>query len=212
MVTGFALDKRAFSLLHLPQESVTYLDLPPLCPGDTLATYALRALAGCDYCSDDAIGGVSLGGMLALEIARQRGARSISLIASATHPRYVRLPFHALAHVAPEAPEPFLRAVFGQIPATLQRLGMMSVANRAMLSQVMSSFPLPLLRFLPPMIMAWPGCPATAPLYRLHSRGDWMIRWDDRGDVKELLPGRHHLLTVSHPQICREFLLRRLED
>jgi pimeloyl-ACP methyl ester carboxylesterase len=212
LITGFALDSRAFSLLHLPENRVRYLDLPEVEPGDTLSRYALRLIDATDYQPKDAIGGVSLGGMLALEIARLRGAASISLLASCTHPRYIRLPFHALSQVAPEAPEPLLRAVFGQIPQTLHRLGMMTEANRQMLAGVMAAFPLRLLRYLPPMIMAWPGCPASVPLHRLHSEGDWMIRWDGQGISGPLVKGRHHLLPVSHPQLCREFLLARLAE
>lgn len=212
LITGFALDARAFSLLHLPSDRTRLLDLPDIRPGDTLATYAARLIDATDYQPTDAIGGVSLGGMLALEIARQRGARSISLIASCTHPRYVRGIFRGLSIVAPEAPEPFLHYVFGQVPVVLNRLGMMSNANRDMLKGVMETFPIPLLRFIPPMIMAWPGCRPTAPLYRLHARGDWMIRYDGIGHCDGLLPGYNHLLPVSHPEICRNFLLPRYAD
>jgi pimeloyl-ACP methyl ester carboxylesterase len=212
MITGFALDTRAFSLLNLPADRVRYLGLPDIEPGDSLARYAQRLIDSTDYRPEDAIGGVSLGGMLALEIARQRGAASLSLIASCLHPRSIRTPFNALSYVAPEAPEPFLRGVFGQVPETLYRLGMMTEANRHMLAGVMAEFPLRLLRYLPPMIMAWPGCPATAPLYRLHSERDWMIRWDGQGEAMPLIRGRHHLLPVSHPGLCRDFLLARLEN
>jgi pimeloyl-ACP methyl ester carboxylesterase len=212
LITGFALDARAFSLLRLPADRTRYLDLPPIQPGDTLATYAARLIDATDYQPTDAIGGVSLGGMLALEIARQRGARSISLIASSTHPRFVRGIFRGLSIVAPEAPEPFLRYVFSQVPVVLHRLSMMSEPNRDMLQGVMQTFPIPLLRFLPPMVMAWPGCRPAAPLYRLHARGDWMIRYDGVGHCDGLLPGRNHLLPVSHPKLCQDFLLPRYED
>jgi pimeloyl-ACP methyl ester carboxylesterase len=207
LITGFALDASAFSLLHLPPNRVRCLDLIPMEPGDTLAIYASRLIRQTDYQATDILGGVSLGGMLALEAARQHGTRALALIASATEPQFIRTVFRALSYVAPEAPEEFLRLVFGGVPKTLHRLGMMSDANRDMLAKVMAAFPIALLQRLPPMILAWPGCQPVAPLHRLHSSGDWMIRFDGRGQCDGLLPGRHHLLTVSHPRLCRDFLM-----
>ncbi len=210
LITGFALDRNAFSKLDLPKQRVQYLDLIEVEPGDTLATYANRLIAATDYGPRDWIGGVSLGGMLALEIARLRGTRGAVLIASATHPRFVRGIFRALATVAPEAPEAFLRLIFGAVPRTLYKLNMMNKTDRDALARVMSRFPISLLRRLPPIIMGWPGCVTKAPLYRLHSTGDWMIRFDGLGQTMKIIQGRNHLLTVSHPQICSDFLMEIL--
>jgi len=211
-MTGFALDVRAFALLDLPPQRVRVLDLIDAEPGDTLASYAARLVGATDYTPQDWIGGVSLGGMLALEAARQYGTQGLALIASTTHPRYIRGIWHALASVAPEAPEIFLRKLFVSVPRTLHRIGMLQNEGRDLLVGIMEKFPIPLLRQLPPMIMAWPGCRPVAPLHRLHSRGDWMIRYDGEGQCHDLLPGRHHLLTVSHPGRTREFILSLLNE
>lgn len=212
LITGFALDKSAFSKLDLPRDRVRTLDLIAVQPGDTLATYACRLIDATDYAPTDWIGGVSLGGMLALEIARMRGSRGGVLIASATHPRFVRGIFRALATVAPEAPEGFIRLIFGAVPRTLYRLNMMKKEDRDALAIVMSRFPIALLRRLPPLIMGWPGCLPKVPIYRLHTTGDWMIRFDGVGQTVKIIPGRNHLLTVSHPQICSTFLGELLDQ
>src|SRR4051812_14290579 len=105
LITGFALDKRAFALMDLPPESYHVLDLIPIRHGETLREYARRFASEIGLSPGDVIGGVSLGGMLALEMAKVVDVAGVILIASATHPRYIRERFMIWCPLAKWVPE-----------------------------------------------------------------------------------------------------------
>jgi hypothetical protein len=207
LITGFALDKRAFLPLDLPPDRFQLVDLIPVNGGETLREYALRMGRQLGVTGDDVIGGVSLGGMLALEIAKAMGARGLILIATATHPRHVRKRFLLLAPIARIVPEFLIRKIFTMIPRVLSWQNMLSPSGQALLADIMGHFPAALLKSLPFKIMRWPGCEPTAPVRRLHSEGDWLIRPNGDLGSQVILKGRNHLVTVSHPPEVRRFLL-----
>jgi pimeloyl-ACP methyl ester carboxylesterase len=209
LITGFALDKRAFSPLGLSDERFRFVDLIPARAGETLRDYALRLGDSLGAGKDDVIGGVSLGGMLALEIAKARGARGLILIASCTHPRFVRKRFLLLSPLAKLLPEPLISRIFTLVPWVLRRQNMLSPSGQALLADIMGHFPPALLKAMPMKVLRWSGCEPAAPLRQIHSEGDWMIR--PNGNPL-LLKGRNHLVTVSHPEEVRRFLLEAAEE
>lgn len=204
LITGFALDKRAFAFLDLPPERFVLADLIPARPRESLRDYALRLGEGLGCTSGDVIGGVSLGGMLALEIAKAKGARGLILMASCTHPRWIRKRFLLFAPIARFVPDAVISRLFTLIPWYLARQRMLTPEGQALLADVMGAFPPALLKALPMKMLRWKGCAPCVPLRQLHSRGDWLIR---RNGDPVTLEGRNHLVTVSHPVQVREFLL-----
>ena len=211
LITGFALDRRAFSPLDLPPEFETF-DLIPTRPGESLGDYALRMAGEIGLRPGDIIGGVSLGGMLALEMARAVEVRGALIIASAKHPRHIRKRYRFLCGIAPLVPDFIISRIFRLVPAVLAWQRMLEPPDQALLADIMGHFPPALLRSLPPMIANWPGCRPPARFRHLHSTGDWLIR--PAGDPQNLtlLKGRNHLLTISHPREVREWLLRSVRD
>ena len=212
LITGFALDKRAFAPLRLPEEVFIAVDLIPIRRGESLREYALRLAAEIGYRPDDVIGGVPLGGMLALEIAAGLGARGIVLIASAGHPRFIRKRFRWLSPLAARVPEILIRNVFRLVPTVLKWRRMLSPQGQALLADIMGKFPPTLLKAMPSRIMGWRGCLPSAPLRQIHSEGDWLIRPNGDPAILKLVKGRNHLLTVSHPEEVREFLFAAVRD
>lgn len=211
LITGFALDTRAFSPLQLPPEPFRLVDLIPARRRETLREYALRLAAEIGMTGDDVIGGVSLGGMLALEMARAVGARGVILIASCAHPRYIRKRFLIFAPIAPFLPEALVRRAFTLLPVILKWQGMLNPSQQALLADIMGRFPPALLKAMPYKMMRWEGCSPAVPVRQIHSRGDWLIR-PNGGPACRMLEGRNHLLTVSHPAEVRRFLLEAAEE
>jgi hypothetical protein len=211
LITGFALDRRAFSPLDLPPEFETF-DLIPVRPGERLREYALRMAGEIGLRPGDIIGGVSLGGMLALEMARAVEVRGALLIATATHPRHIRRRFRWLCRIAPFVPDFIIRRIFLLVPAVLAWQRMLEPPDQALLADIMGRFPPSLLRALPPMIARWPGCRPPARFRHLHSTGDWLIRPAGDPQTLTLVKGRNHLLTVSHPREVREWLIRSARE
>ena len=212
LITGFGLDKRAFSLLNLPEDRFKVFDLIPPLKGETLQTYALRMGREIGVGPDDVVGGVSFGGMMGLEIAKALKTRAVVIIASSTHPRHIRKRFLLFSHVAPHAPDFFVHRIFRLIPWVLKRSKMLTPEGQALLNAIMTAFPPAWLRSMPPMIRKWEGCPPAVPFRQMHSEGDWLIRLN--GDPKTLtvVKGRNHLITVSHPEAVRKFLTDAWEE
>lgn len=207
LITGFGLDKRAFSPLRLPEDRFRLYDLIPPRRRETLRGYALRMAEGMDLDPGDVVGGISLGGMLALEIARAVPCRAVVLIASADHPRHIRRRFLVWSRLAPHAPDFLIKRVFALIPLALKLQGMLSPSGQALLNDIMQRFPPSYLRGIPPKIREWEGCPPAVPLRQIHSEGDWLIRLNGGGPHLTVVKGRNHLITVSHPEEVRKFLM-----
>jgi hypothetical protein len=211
LITGFALDKRAFAFMNLPPETYRTLDLIPILAGESLRAYAGRMAAEIGLAPGDIIGGVSLGGMVALEMSRVVTVAGLILIASTTHPRHIRRRFRIWGPIAKWVPRSVIRRIFTLIPRILALQNMLSPPGQALLADIMGKFPPELLQTFPMMILRWPGCEPTVPYRHIHSQGDWLIRPAGDPAYLTLLPGRNHLITVSHPRAVRELVMDAAE-
>ncbi|MEO6097705.1 MAG: alpha/beta hydrolase [Fibrobacteria bacterium] len=207
LITGFALDKRAFSLMKLPQDVYQTVDFIPILKGETLSGYAKRMAGEIGLAPGDVIGGVSLGGMLALEMAKCVDVLGVVIIASTTHPRHIRKRFKMWAPLARWVPEGVIRRIFTAIPRILALQNMLSPEGQALLGDIMGSHPPVLLKTFPEMMMGWPGCTPPVRFRQIHSDGDWLIRPNGNPATLTLLPGKNHLITVSHPEKVRELVM-----
>jgi len=209
LITGFSLDRRVLDRLGLPPERFRCADLIAAEPREKLPHYALRMADALGFSPGDAVGGLSFGGMVALEIARQCRASRLLMLASCTHPRFIRPAFRASGRLTPWIPDAALHALFKNVPALLRLLGMHTSKNAAFLREVMASFPAALIRQLPGMMLDWEGCEPAVPYAALHCDRDWLIRPPLHLSELTLLPGKSHLLSVSHAEATRNFLLQR---
>jgi pimeloyl-ACP methyl ester carboxylesterase len=211
LITGFALDKRAFDFMRLPENTFRTLDLIPVLKGESLRDYAKRMAAEIGLAPGDVIGGVSLGGMLALEMSKVVDVLGVVVIASATHPRFIRKRFKMWAPIASSVPDGVIRRIFTLIPKILALQNMLKPEGQALLADIMGRFPPSLLKAFPMMILRWPGCEPPARFVHIHSDGDWLIRPNGDPATLAILPGRNHLITVSHPEAVRDLVLRAVE-
>ncbi len=212
LITGFALDKRAFAPLNLPSDPYRLVDLIPVQKDETLRDYAGRMAKEIGLKPGDIVGGVSLGGMLALEMAKVVKVRGVILIASCTHPRHIRQRFLALAPIAAYIPDFLISRIFTMVPLVLKWQKMLSPADQALLADIMGRFPPSLLKAFPRMISEWPGRNPPDNYRQIHSEGDWMIQPSGLKERLTLLKGKNHLITVSHPKEVRAFIVAAVQE
>jgi pimeloyl-ACP methyl ester carboxylesterase len=82
LLSGMGADERIFRYLSFPADyTVHYLDWLPPIPEETFPEYAARMAARIEH-EHVTLVGVSFGGMLSLEIARQRPIQKVILISS----------------------------------------------------------------------------------------------------------------------------------
>lgn len=85
LIPGMGADGRLFEGLAREGLKFTVLEFIPAMPGETLREYALRLGAMIDHAEPFIVGGVSLGGIMAGEIAIAMGAEKLLLISSVKH-------------------------------------------------------------------------------------------------------------------------------
>lgn len=80
-ISGLGADERAFSKLRLPQEKVTYLNWEIPEPEETLTAYTNRFVSQIQH-ERPVLLGLSFGGMMCVEIAKQMDVQKIVMISS----------------------------------------------------------------------------------------------------------------------------------
>jgi pimeloyl-ACP methyl ester carboxylesterase len=212
MVSGLGADERL-----LAPQSQAFANLRVAAwiepePRETLAHYAKRLAQANDPGGPCFVGGVSLGGMMALEMIRHLDARACLLISTIHHrrelPRRVRV-------VAPLAP--LLAGAAVHVNARLVRLVLrlrakrLSPVKRSILEQLAESCPhfctwaiRALLRWSPEPF------PPNVPIVHLHGDCDPILphRYT-HPDV--LVPDGGHVLTLTHAEIVNGFLRSAME-
>ena len=89
-------DRRMFEGLRREGLEFEVLEFIPANKGESLAEYALRLAEGIDQTQPFVIAGVSLGGMMASEIARKLPAKKLILVSSAKRSNELPIYFKAL--------------------------------------------------------------------------------------------------------------------
>ncbi len=161
----------------------------------TLDAVAGRIVAANEIRPGDIVGGSSLGGMVALEIARQIPVRAVVLIGSAAEGHEINSFLRLVAPLASLTP---IR--FGQILAGISadpRIG-------ESFSRADSAF----IRSMCRALASWPGGIAPGAAYsvlRIHGARDLVIPCPRR-DAARVVPGAGHLVAITHPAECVEWI------
>ncbi len=211
LLPGYALDSRAFKRLDLPIPPFHLVDFIPVRSGDTLTTYASRLADDIGFTPEDIIGGLSLGGMIALEIARLRGARKVLLMSSCSRVEDIRPFFRFAARFAPFIPVRLAKSAYPLVVLALKFKKVFAKNSETLLYGMVENFPDSLMKRFPRMMLDWKGASPHCPVLRLHSQGDWLIRPAGSPSELTLLPGGHHLISLSHAEEVRRFLLQAVE-
>lgn len=87
LLPGVGCDKRLFERLNLPGIDVVYLEWPPFPKGCTLEELAATMRPGVDATKPHVLAGVSMGGMVAQELAVLTQPEKVILISTWTSPK-----------------------------------------------------------------------------------------------------------------------------
>ena len=187
---GMGADSTMYAGPWRSLSGVRYVDWPPYAGERTLGTLAERMIDACRLTPEDEVGGTSLGGMVALEVARRLGQRRVLLLSSANSPRAVPCWLRSAAPLAPIAPFRLACQVIGR-------------TRRASAAMLLRSDP----RFLRAMCQAvirWEGFyQSDVQLVQVHGDRDWVIRCPHDAHV---VHGAGHLMVLTHPRECIELV------
>lgn len=147
-----------------------------------------------DIRESDTLVGVSLGGMVACEIARLTRVAGLVLVASATHPREIASPWRIIHPLIRIVPLRLCQRIVARSPFLAHR--MFSATDAAFIRDMIVA------------IFRWDGAHDALhprPL-RIHGRGDRVIPAPH--DADHLLPGGH-MFMMHAPAPCVDMILAR---
>jgi pimeloyl-ACP methyl ester carboxylesterase len=170
---------------------VNFLDWPAYRGEPTYRDVAKSVIGEYDISDGDIVGGASLGGMVALEIAKLIKPKAIVLLGSAINRREVQSMLSVLAPLAAAAPISLMQCIAGKQHSLVAK----------MFSQSDPEFIRNMCLYLP----SWPGySEPDEVLFRLHGRKDRIIPCPAAGVT--VVEDAGHLLAITHSQKVAVFL------
>jgi pimeloyl-ACP methyl ester carboxylesterase len=206
LIPGLGTDKRLF---EFQRRSFPDLIVPPwiLSHNDeTLADYAARMAETIPAHEPFVLGGVSLGGMLAYEIARHAKPLAVIQIASCCTRQGIRGFFRATGHLWPAVPTgAFKIAKFISLPV-LRTFGVLSPAQRQLCSKMFSESDSRFMHWAVSAILNWnPAPPDQTPVYQIHGARDQIIP-AKCVSPDEIIPDGGHLINLSHADVVNAYI------
>lgn len=154
---------------------------------------AERIIAENHIAKDDIIGGSSLGGMIALEVATILDAKAVVLMGSALNRNEINKLLSIMSPLASITPFSFIQALSGK--------------NEQKVSQMFAASDPEFIRSMCKYLQSWRGYNGpNGKIYRIHGQKDHIINCP-RCDC-EVIEGAGHLLAITHAKECAGFLER----
>lgn len=170
-------------LKHKLRFKVNFLNWPHYCGEKTYADVARRVIKENRIGADDVVGGSSLGGMIALEIAQLTSAKAVVLLGSAVSRRQVQGLLAMLSPLASAAPITIIQTLVGK--------------HRSLVSTMFADSDPEFIRAMCAYLPSWNGYQGPAEkIFRLHGEKDHVIPCPATGC--EVVEEAGHLLAISH--------------
>jgi pimeloyl-ACP methyl ester carboxylesterase len=205
-------DSRLFRLIRIPEVEIVTPDHTEPAQGEALTQYASRIADLLNIQAADVVGGVSFGGMLAGEIARQRPVAGLILLGSCLRP--ARLPWsyrwvEMLGRFIPD----FVLGFRSWRPLVRWRFAPLSRDAETCLIEMAASYPTAQIRAFARMVISWAGIDNVAcPVLSVHGDYDRIIPVKC-AEPDLILKDAGHAFTLTHADdtisAIREFLRTR---
>jgi len=206
----FAYQKRVF------RESLETPDLiAPASPNESLRRYALRFAERLrSEPGDDRpllVGGVSLGGMVALEMAEAVGAKAVVLISSCRRDKAVPLRTRIAELLGRPVPAAITSKMLSVLSLPFALRDGLDDDGLAILKEVAAE--------ADPAVVKWGGGAIVdwehdgrwpVPVHQIHGSKDWVI--PPIGDEDQLIPDGGHLIAITHDLAVNQYIVEVAEQ
>ncbi|MEX2673619.1 MAG: alpha/beta hydrolase [Phycisphaeraceae bacterium] len=204
-------------LLEPQRQAFPTLETPAWVParlGESLADYAKRLLETIDTTPPFYLGGVSFGGMVALEMARHCEPEAVLLIGSARSGQQVPRAIRTSARVGQRLPMWALalrpRWLIAAHFAWRERFNR---HHRALLARAVRGADPELFRWTGGAIARWHfEHEIAAPIHQIHGDKDWILQPPKPGPGIEFIAGGRHMINLTHPDLVNNFLHRHAPE
>jgi pimeloyl-ACP methyl ester carboxylesterase len=206
LLPGVGTDARLFTLQRMEFPQLVVPEWIPPRRGESLDHYAGRLAQAINPRRPCVVGGVSFGGMVALELTRHLPAAGCAVIASVRSASELPLTLRCLgplAYVLPERTD-WLVASCGKL--LKHTVGRWLPPRGRMLCDHLSRVRSHLVPWAWRAALQWrPRGDWPCPVYHLHGDADPIFP-ARRTTPSRIVPGGGHLLPVTHPFVVNEFL------
>jgi pimeloyl-ACP methyl ester carboxylesterase len=183
-------------------------------PNEALADYAHRwAHQLADRLDPDQplfLGGVSLGGMIALEMARILKPRCTFVIASCVNHHELSLRAQLLSNLAGHLPANLVKRLLPGWGIALACREQLDDRGFALVRRMMRGGDPDFFKWAAMAMHDWdfegPLGEAQRPAYRIHGRHDWLLPPKPGQHFDQLIPDGRHLINLSHPHTVNRFI------
>lgn len=200
LIPGMGADARMFQAQGAAFPHAVVPAWPSLIPREPLREFAARVAATMTITSDTVLAGASMGGMLALEIAKLAPVRAVVLIGSCDHPRSIPTALHLAEKLTRPVPTFVLDWLRIADRLTMGRLGPLTPDQKSLILAMARDHSMAFIRWAGRAILSWPGVSdPPCRVVRIHGALDRMILPPANTDL--LLSDAGHLPSMTHP--CR---------
>jgi pimeloyl-ACP methyl ester carboxylesterase len=178
--------------------------LEPL-PRETLPAFAVRMAARAEHGGPLVLGGVSFGGMVALEMARVLRPAAVVLVASCRSGTAVRGHMRALGKAWSRVPPGLIRGSPALAPLVAWGFGAHTPAARALIRHFLETRSPAFVQWGLAALLDWAPTEALpCPVYHVHGGADRLIP-AARVSANRVVPGAGHLVNVTHAEDVNGF-------
>ena len=207
-ISGLAADKRVFRHIQLPEGcEAVYLDWISPEKDESLPSYALRLAASINRKEPFALVGLSFGGMLATEIAKQYKPAVTILISSV--PVSTQLPgyFRMAGKMGLHKIVPI--SLLKTSAATKRFFTRENNEDKKLLWQIINESDTGLIRWSMHAILNWQNETIPHPVWHIHGTRDEIlpVRYTH---PTHTIPKEGHMLVMTSPNVVNEFLAKAL--
>ena len=207
LLPGLGADRRVFEPQRAVFPDMVVIERIEPHERESLEGYATR-LAGRfeDPARPYVLGGSSMGGMVALEMARSLRPAAVVLIGSASTGRAVRGWLQAVERASRPLPDWSIEVGRMLAPIGSPLFSSAGPVNRRLFLDMLADTPTGFLRWASRAIIGWdPESLPDVPIHRLHGSRDHIIR-PPAPDHAEIVAGAGHLVNLSHPERTNSWL------
>lgn len=192
-IPGLGADHRIYDKLHVDGVELVALDWPTMPDGASLKDYAAKLAAQVDTSTPYALVGVSMGGMVALEMAQLLQPKLTVLISSWKGPEEMPASIKAIGRLNATSliNEWTLRFSAPMLKFTL---GGESKEDQSLLQDMLGSIPADQIRIGAEAILDWKGCVLPDKLVHIHGDSDRMMPLASIKDPTVVKGGTHFMV------------------
>lgn len=182
---------------------ITILEWKKPVKGETMQAYAARMAADIPPTDRLILGGVSMGGMMAIEMAKIIKPEKIILISSAKNRKELPIFFRFFKHIPVQRWLPYAFFNNIQIVANLIHpfFGNMSKEEKKVFVEMAKAAPPEFVKWALNIIVTWENTEVPAPIVHIHGTTDLMLPYRYVKDVITINKGTHLMISERAEEI-----------